>query len=256
MLLHALTGVSEFLGRFLVSPEMDTDEKRRSLFFAICILICVPALVLFSVDDLISGNYNEAIAVLFMAFILIGALFLLRYLKKILPVFRVIISLVLLLLAFELSIGGGNGYAFVWFYCLPITIFCLFGKKEGPFWVLLSLAICLFVFFFQPIEQFYSLQVSLRFIVTYSIVALLSYGLETSRHNYYSRLHDEKISLEKALAEIKSLRGILPLCCHCKKIRDDKGFWEQVDVYLHKYSQADISHGVCPDCIKEYYQES
>ncbi len=47
--------------------------------------------------------------------------------------------------------------------------------------------------------------------------------------------------LQEALKEIKTLRGILPLCSHCKKIRDDKGYWEQVDVYIHKHSQADIS---------------
>jgi len=41
----------------------------------------------------------------------------------------------------------------------------------------------------------------------------------------------------------------------CKKIRDDKGYWEQVDIYLHKYSEADISHGICPECMKIHYPE-
>ena len=61
--------------------------------------------------------------------------------------------------------------------------------------------------------------------------------------------------LQDALKEIKTLRGILPLCSFCKKIRDDKGYWEQVDVYIHKYSQADISHSICPDCAKEHYPD-
>ncbi len=59
--------------------------------------------------------------------------------------------------------------------------------------------------------------------------------------------------LQKALGEIKTLRGILPLCSFCKKIRDDKGYWEQVDVYIHKYSGADISHSICPECLKKNY---
>ena len=59
--------------------------------------------------------------------------------------------------------------------------------------------------------------------------------------------------LEKALSEIKTLRGILPLCSFCKKIRDDKGYWEQVDVYIKKHSEADISHSVCPECVKKHY---
>ncbi len=61
--------------------------------------------------------------------------------------------------------------------------------------------------------------------------------------------------LQQALKEIKTLRGILPLCSFCKKIRDDKGYWEQVDVYIHKYSEADISHSICPDCMKKHYPE-
>jgi PAS domain S-box-containing protein len=61
--------------------------------------------------------------------------------------------------------------------------------------------------------------------------------------------------LQEALKEIKTLRGILPFCSFCKKIRDDKGYWEQVDVYIHKYSQADISHSICPECMKKHYPE-
>ncbi len=61
--------------------------------------------------------------------------------------------------------------------------------------------------------------------------------------------------LQEALKEIKTLRGILPLCSFCKKIRDDKGYWEQVDVYIHKHSQADISHSICPECAKEHYPD-
>lgn len=70
------------------------------------------------------------------------------------------------------------------------------------------------------------------------------------------KLRDKSISeLTKALAEVRTLRGILPLCAYCKKIRDDKGYWEQVDVYIHKYSQADISHSICPQCMKEHFPD-
>ena len=61
--------------------------------------------------------------------------------------------------------------------------------------------------------------------------------------------------LRKALDEIKTLRGILPLCSFCKKIRNVSGQWENVDTYIHKHSQADVSHGICPDCMKKHYPE-
>lgn len=59
--------------------------------------------------------------------------------------------------------------------------------------------------------------------------------------------------LSKARAEIKTLTGILPICSFCKKIRDDEGYWEQVDVYINKHSEANFSHSICPKCRKEKY---
>ncbi len=59
--------------------------------------------------------------------------------------------------------------------------------------------------------------------------------------------------LEKAIRESKTLRGILPICLICKQIRNDKGFWEQVEVYVHNHSEAAFSHGICPDCLKQRY---
>ena len=66
-------------------------------------------------------------------------------------------------------------------------------------------------------------------------------------------LGEKNKQLSDYISEIQTLRGILPLCSFCKKIRDDKGYWEQVDVYIHKHSQADISHSICPDCTKKHY---
>lgn len=62
-------------------------------------------------------------------------------------------------------------------------------------------------------------------------------------------------SLQEALEEIKDLQGIIPICSFCKQIRDDKGYWQQVDHYIAEHSEAQFSHSVCPKCIKENYPE-
>ena len=59
--------------------------------------------------------------------------------------------------------------------------------------------------------------------------------------------------LKEALANVKTLRGLIPICASCKKIRDDKGYWRQVEVYVRDRSEAEFSHGVCPDCMKTLY---
>jgi PAS domain S-box-containing protein len=61
--------------------------------------------------------------------------------------------------------------------------------------------------------------------------------------------------LQKAFNEIKTLRGILPICASCKKIRDDKGYWKQVEEYVSDHTEAEFSHGFCPSCAKRLYPE-
>ncbi len=61
--------------------------------------------------------------------------------------------------------------------------------------------------------------------------------------------------LQEALASVKQLSGLLPICAHCKKIRDDQGYWRQIEQYLHDHSQAQFSHGVCPECARKFYPD-
>ncbi|HPF70361.1 MAG TPA: PAS domain-containing protein [Candidatus Krumholzibacteria bacterium] len=61
--------------------------------------------------------------------------------------------------------------------------------------------------------------------------------------------------LQNALEQIRTLKGIVPICVSCKKIRDDKGFWEQVEAYVSRHTEAEFSHGICPDCMGRYYPE-
>lgn len=65
----------------------------------------------------------------------------------------------------------------------------------------------------------------------------------------------EKIisDLQKALSDVKALSGLLPICSNCKKIRDDRGYWSQIEVYIRDHSEADFSHSLCPDCVKKLY---
>lgn len=61
--------------------------------------------------------------------------------------------------------------------------------------------------------------------------------------------------LEKALLEVKTLKGFIPICASCKNIRDDKGYWNRLESYIQEHSDAEFSHGICPDCTKKLYPE-
>lgn len=68
-------------------------------------------------------------------------------------------------------------------------------------------------------------------------------------------LEEKKEKLETTLAEVKTLSGFFPICSSCKKIRDDKGYWKQIEIYIREHSDAQFSHSVCPDCAKQLYPD-
>jgi PAS domain S-box-containing protein len=61
--------------------------------------------------------------------------------------------------------------------------------------------------------------------------------------------------LKEALDKVRTLRGLIPICAYCKKVRDDEGYWHQVEAYVKAHSEAVFSHGLCPDCLREHYPE-
>ncbi len=80
-----------------------------------------------------------------------------------------------------------------------------------------------------------------------------SYENRIEKHT--NSLIEQKEKAEKALKEVKQLKGMLPICSHCKKIRDDKGYWNQIEKYIHEHSDAQFSHGICQECAKKYYPD-
>ncbi|MFH1743776.1 MAG: response regulator [bacterium] len=79
--------------------------------------------------------------------------------------------------------------------------------------------------------------------------------IATARFDDMMELRRLNTELKEALAHVHTLRGMLPICAHCKKIRDDQGYWRQVEEYIRKRSQAEFTHSICPDCAKKYYSQ-
>ena len=78
------------------------------------------------------------------------------------------------------------------------------------------------------------------------------------RARVWQLLQKEKIlkqRVEESLANIKVLGGLIPICSNCKKIRDDKGYWNLLEAYLLQHSEAKFTHGICPDCASKLYPD-
>ena len=76
-----------------------------------------------------------------------------------------------------------------------------------------------------------------------------------AHHELCLELKRKNSELEKALAEVKTLRGLIPICATCKKIRTDKGYWQRIEEYVEERSDAEFSHSICPECMREQFPE-
>ncbi len=80
------------------------------------------------------------------------------------------------------------------------------------------------------------------------------YLLRQDKEELISNLQQKNEELANALSRVRKLEGMIPICCYCKKIRDDKDYWEEVEEYVQNRSNAVFSHGICPACMKKYIE--
>jgi DNA-binding NtrC family response regulator len=85
--------------------------------------------------------------------------------------------------------------------------------------------------------------------------ALREWTLLTERREAVAAQKQLITELEEALSKVKTLSGLLPICSGCNKIRDDHGYWSQVEGYIQEHTDAKFTHGLCPDCIRKYFPE-
>jgi len=87
-----------------------------------------------------------------------------------------------------------------------------------------------------------------------TVVGLLSVGQDITERVHAEKERERLVrELQDALTNIKILRGLLPICSSCKKIRDDQGYWHQIEAYIYDHTEADFSHGICPECALKLY---
>lgn len=165
---------------------------------------------------------------------------------------------VLTLLVFPKDVGFHYYY-----FSFPAVVFLLF--EYGQMIEKLVLAGTAFILFFicemvdlqDPYLQLSPAVNRWLFISSLSTV-FLGILLVVYIFTRYIKIHEKEQEqlirqLQKALSEVKTLRGYLPICSSCKKIRDDRGYWNQIESYIRERSDAEFSHGICPDCADRYY---
>lgn len=107
---------------------------------------------------------------------------------------------------------------------------------------------------FSQAHENYELDELITVAIFLAFALIIFIGRRMKEFQIASQLMQKKNKkLEEAIAEIKQLKGIIPICASCKMIRDDDGYWHQVEVYVKEHSDAEFSHGLCTDCVEKLY---
>jgi hypothetical protein len=180
---------------------------------------------------------------------------------------------------FLIAYGGIDNTAYVWAFTYPLVSLFLLGAKLGSLMSLLLLLMASTVFILGGKVSFfasYTTELIIRFIPAYITVHLIALSMEKLREIVQNRLKTSNSELERVVGELEErdkekevlihdlqetmrevriLQGILPICVNCKKIHNDAGYWEQVEKYIQDRSEAQFSHGICPECAQQLYPE-
>jgi len=199
----------------------------------------------------------------------ISLFFMVRYIKYF-NLVRIIFTVMVCFFGLSAAtVSGTYPTIFVWNALIPVFGFFLWEKKGGLIISMTILPAAVFLYFRYHMSGADSMPLpALSNIISYVVVvAVFTFYYEITRAETEEALKKEinarrqaeegkgKLiaKLQKALVEVETLSGLLPICASCKKIRDDQGYWNQIEVFLQQHSNARFSHGICPECEKKLY---
>jgi len=254
----ALPGFLRRMAASGIGEDVDPEIRRRmALVNAFCIIIFVFSAVM-AVVNVFVGEFRYILLVAGLAAIAAASIYLNHTTRSVVAATLLILLAINAIAIYLVATGGYAGYGPLWLFFMPTLIMFSFGLRVGLISMGALIAVCAMIFFYPGdalLAHDYPLGFRIRYLVALTGVTLFSAVAEHSRKIVHGRLQRRNRQLEKALREVRELSGLIPMCASCKKIRDDEGFWNEVEVYMSRHSDMDFSHSLCPDCMARLYPE-
>jgi len=253
-----------------LQPDYDLDVLRKICLLNLIIILGSFFLALLGIIAFMQDQYFLGMVDIIMLIFLICLFSFLKRTRNYHLIGLIGTITILGFYIFLIAYGGPRNTAYIWSFTYPLISLFLLGTSLGTVLSLILLGFAIIVFVFGTEITFftsYSNNLMIRFIPAYMTIFLFAFVIEKSRDIVQKRLKNSKTNLEKSndekkklireleekIDEIKVLRGIVPICASCKKVRNDSGFWEQVEKYIQERSEAKFTHGLCPECTKKLY---
>ena len=241
-----------------VPDDSQSPLMRRIHFANIFAITTVAALLVFSLVNFMSAQYLGCGVELFCGLFGIFILMQLRASKNIGRAQTLILYDLVIVMSYLFASGGIAGTGIYWWFTFPVAAFFIKGRRRGWLWVAAIIGevvtmMLLEIFFHVTVP--YSVIELRQFLAAFLVISIVLQHYEAMRNDYEKAIEANMLILEAANANIKTLKGLVPICSSCKKIRDDKGYWQQVEVYVAEHTEADFSHGFCEECAHTLYPE-
>ena len=216
-------------------PIAQSDRQRRLQVFNAISAAALLALVGYSIVNLNEGDTTEMWTDVTLAAMVAGCVIAVRAGVDERTVYRVFLGGMAIGLGVLVAIGAGSETALYYPLMLPILLFFFLGRVEGGV-AAITFLLCMAVLVLLPsltATYPYELGNSLRFLVAYGLLTLIGWSYEAARHRFEKLLLDKNRQLERdkhqlqdALSQIKTLKGLIPICSSCHRIRNDDGYWQ------------------------------
>jgi len=242
---------------WVLPPGIDTEEKRKRLFALAGVLLGIPVMVSFVVVDVVR---RDAVGALFdggLSLLLVVCVGLLSRIKRGIIAYRIVAAGLAVDFSYNAFFVPTGDSSLIWLLIFPPVAFYLLSIPEGIYWfaTLFIMNVVMVVGKIAPAADNYTSDMLPRFYVVWCIIAFLTFMFELLRWHFYDQLQKKSSALEDAMENVRTLNGLIPICSNCKRIRDDKGYWNHLEVYLSEHTDATMTHGICDACVQKYYPE-
>lgn len=242
----------------LLPSGLDVEQKRKSILALGGILLGIPTMLSFVIVDTMRRDTVGAIFDGGLLLLMVVSLALLTRSKRGLPVYRLMVVGLIIDFNYNSFFVPTGDSSLIWLLIFPPVVFYLLGIPEGIYWFISAFVMNVMVITLKlipPVEK-YTPEMIPRFYVVWGFIAFLSFTFELLRWRFYDQLLKKRSALEDALDNVRTLNGLIPICSICKRIRDDKGYWNHLEEYLSKNTDAMMTHGICDACIQTHYSKS
>ena len=239
-----------------MSENEFSAHVRRIRFTNIFAFTTIAALLLFSLLNLMAKQY---LSFAFEFFPSLFGIFIVVQLRSSGNIERAQTQILLnltLVMSYLFFSGGIAKTGIFWLFTYPVAAFFIKGRRRGWLWtgiIIFEAVVMMFLSKSFQVNVPYSFVELRQFMASFLVVSLVLRHYEVLRDDYEKTIESNMKVLEEANKKIKTLRGLVPICSSCKKIRDDKGYWQLVEVYVTEHTEANFSHGLCDECSRALY---